>query len=318
MLVNLYKAKTPVAVFSLPLIIGLVCVALFFREPVQHIYFFNWQTELFGEIQKITWLNFLLSGAFMSLNAHQLNNIFNRNNFYSKDTFLPGFIYVIGLATFESVDFSPLLIAHLFLIAAMAALLQIRRQEPGKNLIFVGSVSIGILLVFSPLLITLALVPWLTLLIVKPFDWREWFMVPLGLILPVFYHYIIHYLITGSIQIKQMGVIISSPDVTWTIIQSVLYITCAITILISLFQFTGIMRGQVVNFKKISQITLIIFFLSVLSFLTGWYLFDQFYLTFLLPLGYIVSVHILYREKTLISNTLIMIWFLAAVINLYL
>jgi hypothetical protein len=317
-LVNLYKAKTPVSVFSLPLIIGLVCLTLFFREPVAHVYFFKWQTDFFLGIQQNSWLNFLLAGALISLNAHQLNNVFNRNNFYSKDTFLPGFIYVIGLATFESVDFSPLLLAHLFMIGAMAALLQLKRQEPDKNLIFIGSFGISLAIIFSPLLILLVLLPWLALLITKPFNWREWVVAILGLCLPIFYHYIFNYLATGTVQPERMDIILDTPAVTWTITQSILYLTASITILLSMARFIGVMRSQVVNFKKISQLTLLILFLSTLSFVIGWLFYSQFYLAFLLPLGYVISAQILYNEKSMLSNILVMIWFIAAVINLYL
>lgn len=318
MLVNLYKAKTPLSVFSLPLIAGVMCLSIFYRDAEETIFFFKWQTDFFVEIREISWLNFLLSVFVISLNANQLNLVFNRNSFYSKDTYLPGFIYVIGLATFESIEFSPLLLAHLFLIGAMASLLQLKRQESGKNLVFLGSVSLGILILFSPLLIVLALLPWLVLLIVKPFDWREWVVAFLGITLPTFYHYAVNYLITGNIRIDRMDVVLTSPDVVWTISQSILYLTASIVILISLYRFLIIMRSQIVNFKKISQITLLILFLCVLSFLAGWYFFNQFYVTFLLPLGYVVSVHILYGDRALVTNVLVMIWFLTAMINLYL
>jgi hypothetical protein len=317
-LVNLYKAKTPVSVFSLPLIIGLVCLTLFFREPVAHVYFFKWQTDFFLRIQETKWLNFLLAGALISLNAHQLNNVFNRNNFYSKDTFLPGFMYVTGLATFESVDFSPLIVAHLFLIGAMAALLQLKRQEPDKSIIFVGSFSIGIAIIFSPLLIVLVFFPWLALITTKPFNWREWMVAVLGLCLPIFYLYVFNYLSAGTIQPERMDIILDTPSVTWTITQSILYITSSITILLSIVQFIGVMRSQVVNFKKISQLTLLILFLCVVSFVIGWLFFNQFYLAFMLPLGFIISAQILYNERSRLSHILVMIWFMAAVINLYL
>lgn len=317
MLVNLYKAKTPVSIFSLPLIVGLVCLTLFFREPVTHVYFFKWQTDFFLRIQENTWLNFLLASALISLNAHQLNNIFNRNNFYSKDTFLPGFIYVIGLATFESIDFSPLIAAHLFLIGAIAALLQLKRQESDKNLVFIGSFCVSLTVIFSPLLILLVLLPWLALLITKPFNWREWIVAVLGLSLPIFYHSIFNYLATGAIQPKRMDIILDTPDVTWTITQSVLYLTASATILLSIVRFIGVMRSQVVHFKKISQLTLLILFLCALSFVIGWLFYGQFYLALFLPLGYVISAQILYNERSMLSNILVMIWFIAAVINLY-
>jgi hypothetical protein len=115
-----------------------------------------------------------------------------------------------------------------------------------------------------------------------------------------------------------MDIILDTPAVTWTITQSILYLTASVTVLLSIARFIGVMRSQVVNFKKISQLTLLILFLSALSFVIGWLFYSQFYLAFLLPLGYVISAQILYNEKSMLSNILVMIWFIAAVINLYL
>lgn len=318
MLVNLYKSKTPLAIFTLPLIAGLVAISLFFRTPEPNTYFFIWQTELFGMIQNIPWLNFVLAGGLISLNAHQMNNVFNRNTFYSKDTFLPGFIYIIGLASFDSVDFSPLLVAHLFVIGALAALLQLKRQEPAKNLIFIGSFLLGLAIVFSPLMASLALLPWITLLIIRPFIWRDWFLALAGLALPIFYHYTFNYLINGTLKIERMDVKLIAPDVVWTIPESAVYISMSLCILLGFLRFFGIMRSQLVSFKKISQVILITGLLSGASLVGGWYAYNQLYVSFLIPLGFIISVQLLYAERPRVSATLVNIWFMAAILNLFL
>lgn len=318
MLVNLYKSKTPLSVFTLPLIAGLVSFSIFSRPYEPNTYFFTWQTELFGMIQNIPWLNFILTGGLISLIAHQMNHLFNRNTFYSKDTFLPGFIYITGLATLDCITFSPLLLAHIFVIGGLACLLQLKRQEPAKNLVFIGSLLLGLAIVFSPLMISLALLPWISLIIIRPFIWRDWVVALLGLCLPVFYHYTFNYLNTGSIIIKRMDLKLDAPDVVWTISESVAYLAMGLCVLFGSLRFFAIMRSQLVSFKKISQIVLFTVLLAGLSFAAGWYAYNQLYVSFLIPLGFIISVQLLYAERPRLSSALVNGWFIAAVVNLFL
>jgi hypothetical protein len=316
-LVNLYKSKTPLSVFTLPLVIGLVALSLLTNPTGANVYFFKWQTAFFGQIQAISWLNFLLAGGMISLNAHRLNNVFNRNSFYSKDTFLPGFIYVSGLVLFKSLDFSPLMVAHFFIIGALSQLLQLKRQEPSKDLVFKASFLVGLAIVFSPLTISLCILPWIALGLVKPFVWREWVVVILGLAIPVFFHYAIHFLATGQVKVEQMEVIINDPEITWTILESVVYILSAAVLIVGVFKFLVIIRGQVVNYKKMSQVILFSAILAGFSLIVGWYFFDQLYLVVLLPLSFIVSVQLLNAGRVQLANGLVMLWFITSAVNLF-
>lgn len=317
MLVNLYKSKTPLSVFTLPLIIGLVCLSLFFDEPGTNHYFFLWQTDLFNPLQKITWLNYLLTVGLISLNAYQLNNVFNQNSFYSKATSLPGFIYVAGLITFKSLDFSPLIIAHLFLIGALSKLLQLKRQEPSKDIIFKGSFLIGLAVIFSPAMISLFLLPWIALILIKPIIWREWVMALLGISLPIMYHFAFHYLLTDNAQLIIMPVAKEVPHLTWTILDSLTYILAAACILVGVFKFILTIRSQIVSFKKMSQIVLWMAVLTSLSFGIGWYFYGELYLSFVLPIAFIISIQLLNAGRVKLANTLVLSWFIISAVNLF-
>jgi len=317
-LVNLYKSKTPLSIFTLPLLAGLVSLSLFFKPVGPQTYFFKWQTDLFGMIQNTTWLSFLLTATLIGVNAMLMNNVFNRNTFFSKDSFLPGFIYITGLATLDGISFSPLLVAHLFVIGGLYFLLQLKRQEPAKSLVFVGSFLLGVAIVFSPMMLSLALLPWISLLVIRPFIWRDWIVALLGLTLPLFYHFACYYMVTGVLKIERMDLKIDSPDVVWTISQSAAYLSMSLCVLLGSLRFLAIMRSQLVSFKKISQVVLFTVLLSTASFIIGWYAFDQLYISFLIPLGFIISVQLLYAERPRIAAGLVNIWFVAAMLNLFL
>jgi hypothetical protein len=317
-LVNLYKSKTPQSVFTLPIVIGLVCLSLFFKTPEQRVYFFEWQTYFFGEITSIQWLNYFLTGGLISLNAHQLNNVFNRNSFFSKDTFLPGFIYLTGLVAFKSLDFSAPLVAHLFLIGALSQLLQLKRQEAAKDIIFKGSFLVGLATIFSPLSITLCVLPWIALLLIKPFIWREWVMAVLGMALPIAYHHVIYYLNSGEILMINIPAKSETPDATLKLIEGLTYAATAICIVIGLFKFLLIIKSQIVNFKKLSQVVLWMGILTGISFTVSIYFFDEFYLSFLLPISFIISIQLLNAGRVTLANGFVLGWFIISVVNLYL
>lgn len=316
-MVFLYKSKTPLSIFTLPIVIAIACSSLFFRHSGEFFYYFNWQTEWFQSIHEIPWLNFLLAGALISLNAHQLNNVFNRNTFYSKDSFLPGFIYVAGLITFHMLDFSPLLIGHTFIIGSFAALLQLKRQEPAKNQVFIGSFLIGMAIVFSPMQITLALLPWISLIIIRPFNWREWIIALLGMGIPVYFHFTIYFITTGTWNIESADFVLHQVDLSWTIMDQIKYGFFTFCILIAVLRYLIIMRNQLVNFKKISQVVLVAALLSVLSFFIGWYGFNMIYSGFLIPAGIIISVQLLYSERPALSSGLVTAWFFVALVGLF-
>jgi hypothetical protein len=315
--VFLYKSKTPLSIFTLPIVIAIACSTLFFNHSAESFYYFNWQTNWFQNMHQTPWLNFVLAGAIISLNAHQLNNVFNRNTFFSKDSFLPGFIYVTGLITFHMLDFSPLLIGHTFIIGAFAALLQLKRQEPAKNLVFIGSFLIGASIVFSPMQITLALLPWFSLMIIRPFNWREWIIALFGIGIPVYFHLTIYFIFTGNWNVESADFVLHQIDLTWTIMDQIKYGFFAFCLIIAIFRYLIIMRNQLVNFKKISQVVLVAGFLSVFSFLIGWYGFNMVYSGFLIPAGIIISVQLLYSDRPTFSSGLVTIWFFAALVGLF-
>ena len=212
MLIDLFKSKTPLSVFSLPLLIAGLCISILFKEDIGCPGFFVWQQKMISIITAEPWLNYLITVVLVSTNAHQLNNLFNQHSFYSKTTFLAGLIYVISVATFDGLSFSPQLISHLFLIFSLMMILHLRRQEPAKALIFKAGLSLGVAVLFSPTLTPILLGPWIALAIFRPFVWREWLMLLLGFVLPHLYHAAIYFLATGKYMVELTGLTLGDSE----------------------------------------------------------------------------------------------------------
>ncbi|MEX1001433.1 MAG: hypothetical protein WDZ35_04895 [Crocinitomicaceae bacterium] len=317
MLVNLYRDKTPIAIFSLPLLIGLLALPIFFFPADQSYYFLKWQSDMEAQVIATPGLNYLFTVLLVSLNAHQLNNVYNRHTFYSKSSFLPGFIYVLLLFSFNELRFSPNLIAHLFLIFTLGQLLKLRRQEDAKAIIFWAAFFIGMAIAFSSFQTITLLLPWLALTVFKPFVWREWFMVLLGGAIPLAYYLSVLFMVKNGIDFK-MAEVVPRPKITLDLFKLSSY---ALTILIitgSLLKYIMILRTEVIRFKKQSFVLLHFCWLSVVIWGIGYFIFEQIYLSFTLPFAFFIATALLHSGKKYTVNLIVIIWLIISVANVLL
>lgn len=315
MLVNLYSSKTPIAVFSLPVAIGVLCVPIFFTEASSTQYLIDWQTILTNWVLETKWLNYVLTVSILSITAHQINNVYNRHVFYSKATFLPGFIYILSLLTLEYFSFSTNLVAHLFLVFALGFMMRIRRQDPAKTSIFWGSVFIGLAIGFSSLQMSMLLLPWLTLIAIRPFVWREWVIMILGAVLPLIYYVSIFYLAKGDLDFSLNEI----ENVTYrkmNLLRAANYAVPLLIVIGTLVKYFSVMRTQINRFKKLSQILFHFSWLSVTSWLVGMYFFDLSIYSFAIPVAFFVGTAILYSKRQSMVNIIVIIWLIISVANL--
>jgi hypothetical protein len=314
MLVNLYSSKTPIAVFSLPILTAVLCLPIFLIEPVSSPSLIKWQILLTDWIVQQSWVNYLFTVVLISTTAHQINNVFNRHVFYSKATFLPGLMYVLTLLTFEKLNFSTNLLSHLFLVFALGMLLRIRRQDPAKGRIFWASLFIGLAIGFSAGSLPLVLLPWLTLAAIRPFVWREWFVMLLGAVLPLLYYFSIYYMSTGGLDLK----LISITDVSYTkmnLLRAANYAIIASIFIGTLVKYFSVMRTQINRFKKLSQIIFHFSWLSAAAVAIGWYLFDLMFFSFSIPAAFIIGTALLYSKRQSVMNLIVIIWLIISVAN---
>jgi hypothetical protein len=315
MLLNLYRSKTPVAIFSLPIFVSVLAAPIFFFDLEGVNYFFNWQNDLCAAVYLSPILNYLLTVTIISFTAHQINKAFNANAFYSKDSYFPGLIYVLCLWTFNSIYFTPLLLSHLFVVLALHQLLKIRRQEPAKSIVFAASFFIGISVVMSPLMIIITIFPWICLAIFRPFVWREWVMVFLGMFLPLFYYASTYYLTVGKIELDHTQIMLFKPAANLLLTNIVNWVFFGLVVIGSIIKFLAISRGEVVRFRNMTLVLLNLFWISVLAFLGGGYFYEQFYLAVCIPLSFFIGIQMLYSTKTGFMNTIVIIWLIISGVN---
>ncbi|MBD3637244.1 MAG: hypothetical protein HUJ25_07835 [Crocinitomicaceae bacterium] len=314
MLVILYRSKTPVAVFSLPLLIGLLALPIFFYPQPPEFHFWNWQNELDQIVKNETVLNYSLTVTLISLIAHQLNNVYNRHSFYSKATFLPGFIYVFSLFTLNRFTFSPDLIAHLFMVFALGQFLKMRRQEDAKAIMFWSSFFLGIAMVFSTFSGGLVLLCWMSLVIFRPFVWRESFLVIMGFLVPLFYYMGIMFMLKGGFDFN-IADPVEETEFNMDFIKATSYGVFGLIVLGSLYKYFIVMRNEVNRFRKQSMVIFHFLWISALVWFIGFKFFEHIYLGFLLPISFLVGTSFLHARRNSVINLVVIIWLIISAAN---
>lgn len=315
MIVNLYESKTPIAVFSFPLLVALVVCPILFVEPEVVHYPFAWQNDLWSMIHEIKWLNFILAVFFISTNAHQINNAYNSSVLYSKDSFLPGLIYLICLVSLNVYQFAPILVTHFFFTLAIRQLFKLRRQEDGKAIVFKASLLFSVGFVFAPTQIFCILIPWLALAVFRPFVWREWFMVLGGGIIPAIYYFSTIYITTGEIRFLETPHYGIQNAEQADLINWLNVIVFGLIAFGSIVKYFSIMRTQINRFKMQSQVLFHMTWVSLIGFGVGWYFYGELYPAFILPISIFIGTQLLHSRNLKVVNAIVIMWLIISLAN---
>lgn len=308
MLVNLYKNKTPIALFALPIMIGVMVLPLFFVEKQMPTAIFTWQNHFLNLVLSNVIVYVIASFLVVYLGAIQLNSVVNNFGFYSKNTYLPGFIYALCLLSFNQCSFSMFTVSYLCLIFGLSYLFKINRQDPAGNAIFVSSFFFGIATVGWLFLFPIILLPWFALLIFRSFKWREWLMVLIGASIPWLYHFGIYFFITGNaaIEFESLSFFGEDWELKWSTLT--LYIFLAVLFVYGIWRYLIVMNQQLLVFKKRSRILFHFCWLAIVSYILSQFLYDITIVQVLIPLSIVFSVQILYAQRDTFSNLLLYLW----------
>jgi hypothetical protein len=316
-LVNLYKTKTPGAVFSFPILMGLLALPILFVENSESPNFYSWQKELITLISSSHIIHYFSAVLLLYISAIELNRVVNANGFFSKNTYLPGLIYAIILASFDQINFSVSLLAYAFLIFGIGFLLRITREDSARGSVFMAALLFGIATVFSPFLLPIVILPWFSLVAFRYFVWREWFILLIGLSIPWAYHYGIYYAVTGEWDILTEGMALVNSAFEFSLDKVSLMTFMGLLVIFSIWKFFVILNTQLLVFKKRSRLLFHFIWLTLITLALAWYFQDFWIIGVAIPLTIIISVQILNTKQSLYSNLMLAAWLGLIIWNLF-
>lgn len=200
----------------------------------------------------------------LSVNAIFLNYIYNKHDFFERNTYLPSLIYLLIVCFFPmSIDLNGDLFAHLFIILALHELLNIKQADDCRHTAFNAGLFIGLATTMNPVFLYFLPVFSLSLLSIRTFVFREHILAIIGFIIPfswLFYanpSFFYSKLFDFNAQLAYDGLsnyLLVSPHVV------------TILLLILAYRAIGIrITKSSIRFKRLMTMVLYLFLLSALS-----------------------------------------------------
>ncbi len=127
--------------------------------------------------------NVIIAGLLVVIQALILNKVINSHNIFGKPTFLPALMYITVASIFiPFMVLNPVIISNFLVIWMINKFLSIyHRHEIGSVMYDLGMiVGVGTLIYFP--FISMMPLLWISLVIFRPFNWREWIATLIGFI----------------------------------------------------------------------------------------------------------------------------------------
>ena len=138
----------------------------------------------------------LINILFFGIGAVLISVYTIRQEVVEKSNYIPSFLYVFfGAITLNHSLLHPSMVANVFILLALISVTDTYREERVLSKIFNGALYTSLATFFYMNYTFFVLFYFIALLILRPFNWREWFVTIMGLIAPVFVYFCIGYLI---------------------------------------------------------------------------------------------------------------------------
>src|ERR1700712_3679510 len=119
--------------------------------------------------------NLFLASVLIFVQATLVNYLVNRYNLLGKSTFLPALMYITVTSLFiPFLILSPPLICNFLVIWMLFKMFELYKGDEAKSISYdLGMIVAVGTMIYLPF-IYMFLVIWISLIIFRPFDWREW------------------------------------------------------------------------------------------------------------------------------------------------
>ncbi|MDD2488884.1 MAG: hypothetical protein WCS10_03005 [Bacteroidales bacterium] len=253
-------------------------------------------------------LSTILAFVLIIFQGFLINSIFSSNQLSASTTFFPAFIYILLLSSNHSLmTISPLLIINTFILIAIFFLFRSFDKLEGLDEIFTSNLFVSLaFLTFTPSILFVVWI-WLTLLNYRFYKWRYWIISLLGLLTPVII-LIAYYFITDLLTIRTTSFLnninfIPNLFVTIDPIDFVFYIAIGILSLASLFNILSSKADNNINYRKKTNVIVILFLISILPSLYS--IGKDYLIYFLAPSLSLLFYHFFMTKRKLIYSNII-------------
>ncbi|MHA4894077.1 DUF6427 family protein [Pedobacter sp. PWIIR3] len=216
--------------------------------------------------------NVTLAGILILVQAILFNRIVNNHSLLNKPGYLPALLYVTSASLFMPfLILSPTLICNFLLILIMDKFLKIGKSPTAIMIMFdIGMlIAIGTLIYF-PFIVMLSML-WLSLLLYRSFNWREWVSGLVGFLIIFFFVGVYYYWNDSLSQFYKIWLPLGNkfPSVFKINYNDYLVlIPVALMIILASLQLRENFFRSFISTRKAFQMLFFMFIISILSFYT--------------------------------------------------
>lgn len=198
-MINQFRNLNPVNIILLAAYAIFMRLAIFINLPDQlNFEFLEPYAKLFIQIPLGSTFapvaNICIAAVLTFVQAILFNRIINNHGLLAKPSYLPGLLYITGSSLFlQFLILSPPLICNFLLIWIMDKFLKISKTHNAMKMMF----DVGMIIAFGTLIyfpfIVLLIMLWLSLLLYRSFNWREWVAGLIGFLTIFFFIAVFYY-----------------------------------------------------------------------------------------------------------------------------
>jgi hypothetical protein len=273
-----------------------------------------WSSAFSGPV----WLNMLLGGLLILINSIGLNWIFNSHEFLDRNSYIVSLLYVVTMSfyhSFYSVD--GLLIAQTFVICMLSQFFQLKQNTDGRQHVFNGFFFAGIAATFHPYLIFSFPVLIAMILIIRPFNFREFFLAIAGFLIPLIYALVFQLYFDNQLNFQ---ILKNSTNFQLQTDFLITLIFFGILLLLGTFSLRTRMQNSSIRLKKQIQIIWLLVFISLSFGIIDFIYFFQIerFNMLLIPLSILLSYSFLHKSYGIISSIVFYITIIYSVVKFFL
>ena len=144
-------------------------------------------------------VNQIITLIVVLLGALFVNFLVIEQEITSKTNYLPAFFYILfSFSATTKIAVEPILVANLFVIPALYFLINSYRKDYALMDVFKSGIFMGLASFFCIHYISAFPLMFIALFILRPFNWREWSIMFIGLVTPLYIYVSICYLTTND------------------------------------------------------------------------------------------------------------------------
>jgi hypothetical protein len=179
-MINYFRTSNPVNLILLFAYTFFMRIAIFLNLPDElNFEFLEPYAKFFIQIPHqhsfSPFANVVFAGLLVFLQAIIFNIVVNNHGLLSKPGYLPALLYITGTSLFMPfLVLSPTLICNFLLIWIMDNFMKIGKSSNAIMIMFdIGMIIAAGTMIYFPFIVMLLMI-WLTLLLYRSFNWREW------------------------------------------------------------------------------------------------------------------------------------------------